>query len=143
MELHKKYIQDLCRVCGKKLKGYTHDKAQDQCREALLSAFQFEVGIDSESIHPPSVCHCYFVTMRKLQAAKEEGRLKETDLIPREWYPHADPCQFCQDAPVVARGRPRKRVIRGRPSAEDNSRQMIQHITANYAHTPWRQIIIC
>ena len=71
MELHKEYLKNLCRVCGKKCgKGYFHDK---QGKAALLSAFNIEVEVENDSVHPPSVCHCCFVTITKILTAKERG----------------------------------------------------------------------
>lgn len=111
------------------MKGCTHQKNSNLCKAALSSVFDIAVEVESDSIYPSIVCHCCYLTLRQLLNAKQAGQFRGTDLVPQTWLPHANPCQLCQDAPKVSRGRPKKRKSRGRPIEEDIHRQsrMIMH----------------
>lgn len=142
LEQHKKYLGNLCRVCGTKCKGHIHNKNSEQSKTPLLSAFGIDVGEESESVYPPLVCHTCYLTLRQLQNAKEKERFRETHLVPQTWSPHDSQCQVCQDAGAVPRGRPKKCKPKGRPS-EDHlhylNRKLIHHLgtlkTPKYAHS--------
>ncbi len=142
MEQHKKYLENQCRVCGVKCKGYTHNKNSEQCKTALLSAFGIDVGEESETVYPPLVCHTCYLTLRQLQNAKETEMFRETKLVPQTWSPHNNQCQVCQDAGVAPRGRPKKRKAKGRPSEDDihyHNRKLMHHLgtlkTPTYARS--------
>ena len=55
MEQHKKYLQNLCRVCGKNSKTYKHDINSDLCKAALYSAFEIAAESECENIFPKIV----------------------------------------------------------------------------------------
>lgn len=137
MEQHKKCLQNLCRVCGKKPKGYTHDKQSDVCKAALLCAFQIVVEQENDEVYPSVVCHCCYLTLRQLQLAKETGHYRETDLVPQTWSQHSDLCQLCVNTPTTPRGRPKKRKAIGRPKADDihqQSRRVLHHLGNLHTH---------
>ena len=144
MEQHKIYLQNLCRVCGKKPKCYFHDKTSDQCKTALACVFGIATEEEDSNIYPPKICNNCCLTLKQLQKSKEGGRFRETALTPTAWLPHEDSCHFCENASTssVSSGRPKKRKAKGRPSMDDThymSRRIIHHLstlhTKKYADT--------
>ena len=113
------YLQNLCRVCGNRIKTYKHNKIKEVCKGALSKLFDIAVEEEDEFVSPSFVCHCCYLTLSQLQNAKESGRFRETDLTPKVWAPHTDTCQICENAQIIQRGRPKKRKAKGRPSVDD------------------------
>ena len=135
MEQHKSYINQLCRVCGKKPKGYMYKKTSSACKEALLEVFNIAAEREDNDIYPELVCNPCHLTLRQLCDARKEGRPRETDLVPQNWIPHTDNCPLCQDAPKVTRGRPKKRKAVGSLDDTHNRGRKIMHRLSNL-HTP-------
>lgn len=135
MEAHKKHLQNLCRVCGHKPKGYAYEKGSSQCSAVLSSVFGITVGEDNDDTHPPVVCNQCYLTMRQLHTAKETGRYRGTDLTPNLWSPHSPNCQLC-DAPPMPRRRPKKKA-KGRPSGDNIhhwSQKVTHHLSNLHTH---------
>ena len=138
MEAHKEHIKILCRVCGKKPKGYVHKKNSDACKGILSSVLGLEVETESEDIYPSGICNsCYLILKRK-----QNGDIRTTNLSPFTWLPHEDQCQICTAGPSSG-GKPKRRKvaleIKGRPSA-DSVRAILMTIddldTPHYAAAP-------
>ena len=85
MELH---IENKCRVCGNKPKGYKHNKNSDACQGILSSVFGLDVAAESDEIYPPVVCNSCYLTMRELEKAKQKGAARATNLVLYSWTPH-------------------------------------------------------
>ena len=113
------YLQNLCRVCGNRIKTYKHNKIKEVCKGALSKLFDIAVEEEDEFVSPPFVCHCCYLTLSQVLNAKESGQFRETDLTPKVWAPHTDTCQICENAQIIQRGRPKKRKAKGRPSVDD------------------------
>ena len=93
MELHKKHIENWCRVCGNKPKGYKH--CTDTCQGILSSVFGLDVTAESDHIYPPVVCNSCYLTMREPEKAKQKGAARATNLALYSWTPHIEescPC---------------------------------------------------
>ncbi len=113
MENHRKNLQNRCRVCGRKGKGYMHNKESEKCKAILLSA-NIAVDSDSTDIHPDSVCNSCYITLGQIRRAKESGNApRDIDVHP--WSPHTESCLLCSTVSEESvGGRPRKR---GRPTS--------------------------
>lgn len=110
MDDHKKHLKNRCRVCGRKGKGYMHNKNSDKCKAVLLNA---GVAVDSDApdIHPEVVCNSCYITL---------GKREVRDLgFFFAWSPHTESCHLCSKASDESSGgRPRKR---SRTTEEEHS----------------------
>lgn len=102
MELHKKHLENQCRVCGNKPKRYKHDKSSDACQGVLSSVFSLDVTSESDDIYPPVVCNSCYLTMKEIERSKQKGEVRATNLTLHSWTPHAEEsCQVVQQYPEV------------------------------------------
>ncbi len=140
MEAHKKHLNNLCRVCGKKPKGYIHKKISDACQSLLSSELGIHtVSSESESVYPPGVCNsCYLILKQK-----NKGEIRATNLMTHTWLPHDDECQICT-APQSTGGKPKRRKVtlevKGRPNSTDTARAILSKVAdltiPRYADSP-------
>ena len=130
MELHKKHIENKCKVCGNKPKGYKHNKNSDACQGILSSVFGLDVAAESDEIYPPVVCNSCYLTMRELEKAKQKGAARATNLVLYSWTPHRE--ESCPCSMVSRGGKPvkkkRKLEIKGRPSSENINHAVMSKI---------------
>ncbi len=118
MDHHQSIIKNLCRVCGKKVKSYTHDKSTDMCKSLLYAAFGIEVTSEPDDVYPPSVCHSCYRTMQKIEKGRQSRVVFKTQLSISSWTPHTDtePCQVCNGEDIQ---RHKKVKSTGRPCNRD------------------------
>ena len=123
MERHKTLLKTLCRVCGKRPKGYAHSKKSAICRSLLLFSFGLEVDGEPEDIYPTSICNSCFRSAQRIKSSKESGVLLESTLSVTSWLAHSDTptCQICQPASGGGIGRPKKWKGKGRTCDDDTS----------------------
>lgn len=120
------------------MRANKHHTNSDLCKAALSSAFGIAAETESDYIYPKIVCHCCYLTLRQIQTARDTGRYRETELVPRTWLPHGDPCSVCHDAPTTPCGRPRKIKAKGRPRDDDldhQRRKIVHHLSTLRTHT--------
>ena len=73
MEQHKNNLTKLCRVCGRKTRGYTYSKHSDKVKGLLMSVFNVEVDKEGVELYPENVCNCCYVKLTNYAKAKEKG----------------------------------------------------------------------
>ena len=141
MEAHKVHLKNLCRVCGKKPKGYIHKKISEACQSLLSSELDIHTAsTEPDNIYPPGVCNsCYLILKQK-----QKGEIMATNLVEHTWVPHDEECQICT-APPSAGGKPKRRKItlevKGRPNSSDTTRAILAKVATltipHYADTPF------
>ena len=141
MEAHKNHLNNLCRVCGKRPKGYIHKKTSDACQSLLSSELGIHsVASESVNVYPPGICNsCYLILKQK-----NKGEIKATNLTEHKWLPHdEEECQICM-APQSTGGKPKRRKVtlevKGRPNSSDTARAVLSKVAdltiPHYADSP-------
>ena len=116
MDQHKTNMSNLCRVCGRKARGYTHNKCSDKCKAILMSVCGIEVEMEDDDIYPKIVCNSCYISLSNRMKAKEKGEVFTSPPI-HSWNPHTGSCQVCSGvSSQSAGGRPKKKVLTGRPN---------------------------
>ena len=85
--------------------------------------------MEGDDIYPDKVCNSCYISMTNWEKTRMRGEVSAT-LDIHCWIPHSEPCTFCLGAVMKAvGGRPKKRVLTGRPSSHD-PKKVIQKMNA-------------
>ena len=131
MDEHKKNLQELCRVCTKRLGRVSYDcrptpaigKGKDKYisyAQLLTDLLHLEVESDDPNIHPPKFCNSCYLAMQRMRKSLDEGKVYRTSLVGHVWSVHSnDVCETCDTVNKrKVGGRPkRKQKIAGCPKA--------------------------
>lgn len=114
---HQNRLKNMCRVCGKRPKKYSHNKESDACKSLLLGSFGIDVKSEPKEVYPHLVCNNCYLSMQRINRSKESGIALKSHLTLSSWLPHCDEsCLVCdgkmtndrhQSLAVEGRGRPR------------------------------------
>ena len=127
MEHHLSNLKKLCRICGLKLKSYSHDKKNETCKSLMSTSFGMDTTDEDEDIYPTSVCHNCYRTMQKIKKSVETRVAFNTDLKISTWVPHHEFCNICYGR----NGGTKKVKSQGRPRNDDIthlSREMMRAV---------------
>ena len=121
MEVHRKNLKGLCRICYKKLGRVSYDCRAPTADEndiplaPLVHEITSVIGDDPE-IHPPRFCHSCYNTLKRMRASRASGKVYRTSMNLQAWSKHRDTeCTICDMvADRRCGGRPRKKYILGR-----------------------------
>ena len=121
LEQHRKFLQRLCRTCGKKTMKESDEAKGKKAKltvvyeDKIKNVFRVDLRDDDNvNVHPPHICHvCYSrLFLRRTQAA---------DPQPLLWQPHprTGQCSICSDCNEQSKGgRPPKSIHPGRPKSQ-------------------------
>ena len=136
MEHHKKCLENKCRVCGNKPKGYIYKKESVACQKVLSSVLGLDVTSEPGEIYPSVVCNRCYATLKELDKAMEKGIMRETNLNSCSWLPHSEDCPVC--SMVSLGGKPKRRKmaleVQGRPSCNDVNRAIVERVSLLTTH---------
>ena len=110
--IHKKNLEELCRVCGKRLqkskKAVTSKFLCVKWKYFLAEKFSIFVEKDLEEIHPQCFCHsCYAHPDRRT-------------LVKATWLTHYDDnCSICSHVEQIRKGGRPKKLKRGRKTDQN------------------------
>ena len=68
LDVHKKHLQQHCRVCLQKLGKVHYACSSTTCKPLLLSCMGIDTTKDRECVHPPNTCNNCYAKMKKTEA---------------------------------------------------------------------------
>ena len=125
MENHTKNLQDLCRICTKKLGrvSYSTTKPAEKGSKVSLIEDCFCCQLtDKTDTHPPRFCNPCYLTMCRMRKARRDGTVYRTSLTLCTWTEHQNGnCNTCKMV--------EERKFGGRPKVVKNIQACPTHLT--------------
>ena len=115
MEKHQQYLDDLCRVCGKKVGRVRYSVMKYQ---EVLSSMGLFVAHDIEHIHLKQFCNSCYLTGKRM--TDKGTNYSYSRVIPPIWEEHIDDkCNLCNQMVQKGKGGRQKKnhTCRGRPTS--------------------------
>ena len=113
MEKHQQYLDDLCRVCGKKVGRVRYSVMKYQ---EVLSSMGLFVAHDIEHIHTKQFCNSCYLTGK--QMTDKSTNYSYSRVIPPIWEEHIDDkCNLCNQMFQKGSRQKKNHTCRGRPTS--------------------------
>ena len=132
LDFHKKCLENLCRICSKRVQtcDQINRKATPRLcvnsRDKIYVYYGIDISSDEQDIHPAKICNQCFYRMKnvdvlaksnKMDSAKYLGEKEKAGTVSRLWKPHKRiDCNVCNlYSSQMRKGRTRKVSTKGRP----------------------------
>ena len=113
MDNHIRYLQEVCRVGGKKFSSCTQSTqySVEIYKSELMSVHKIDISKDDPEVHPQYIC---ILCERALKRTRTHAKFSGGGCSPVvDWQPHNRiNCSFCANHTTKARGRP----VRAKPN---------------------------